>query len=172
MEILYNGKKYRNIYFKWVDEDFIAVPASLQRELDAHFYKDIDVHGMKKEEAVELADSLKKAESFEAAAQIYEKLCETLGYKESRYIYPKLCSCYRGMHASHKVIDLMKSIKTKHGARAISPVLLTSAAAAYCDIGDLESAKICADKAYALNDGRATYELTLVYRRLNKLSRE
>ena len=52
----------------------------------------------------------------------------------------------------------------------LSPALLTSLSAAYCDVGNYEMARKCANKAYAIQGGSLNYsnELSLVYKRIKK----
>ena len=52
----------------------------------------------------------------------------------------------------------------------ITPALLTSAAAAYCDLGDYDRAKKCCDRAFAQLNGKRNGELSAVYGRIKKES--
>ena len=54
------------------------------------------------------------------------------------------------------------------GEPRASHVFLVSVAAAYCDIGDYDSAKKCCNKAYAKLNGQHNDELSLVYKRIQK----
>ena len=56
----------------------------------------------------------------------------------------------------------------------LSVPLLTSLAAAYCDVGNYELAKKCADRAYAIQGGSQNYqsELSLVYARIRKETKD
>ena len=59
-------------------------------------------------------------------------------------------------------------------ASCLSVPLLTSLAAAYCDVGNYELAKKCANKAYAIQGGGKNYqtELSLVFQRIKKETKD
>ncbi|MBQ8426407.1 MAG: hypothetical protein IJX16_01450, partial [Clostridia bacterium] len=76
---------------------------------------------------------------------------------------------HRALNQPQKAIDFW--MENKHiFSSCLSVPLLTSLAAAYCDIGNYALAKKCADKAYAIQGGGLNYktELSLVYRRIKK----
>ncbi len=54
----------------------------------------------------------------------------------------------------------------------MSPTLLTSIAAAYCDIGDVEEARRMANSARAMQGGNSSKELISVYARIKSLEKE
>ena len=84
-------------------------------------------------------------------------------------VFPILTSCYRNLGQPQKAIDFWMTHKYTYG-KHLSVPLLTSLAAAYCDVEDFVKAKYCADKAYALQGGAQVgqTELSLVYARINK----
>lgn len=79
-------------------------------------------------------------------------------------------SCYRRMGQSQKAIDFWMNNKSIFQEFTESVALLTSLAAAYCDVKDYKKAKYCADRAYAAQGGGQGYknELALVYLRIKK----
>ncbi len=60
----------------------------------------------------------------------------------------------------------MEWAKKKFGNAIISPALLTSVAAAFCDIDEYEKkAKKHCDRAFAMTNGKGAGELSSVYQR-------
>ena len=88
------------------------------------------------------------------------------------YILPRITSCYRKSGRPQKAIDILTYASKTFGRSMITPVLLTSAAAAYCDIEDYERAKRCCDRAYAESNGMHSDELSLVYKRIKRATGE
>ena len=68
-----------------------------------------------------------------------------------------------------KVIDLFSETKRKYGTDFITPVLLTSVAAAYCDLKEYENALRCCKWAYK-KFGGFNPNLSNVYTRIKKES--
>ena len=56
----------------------------------------------------------------------------------------------------------------KYGDSILSSVVLTSVAAAYCDIDNFEMAKKCCDRARAMSGSKTSEELHMVYQRLKQ----
>ena len=86
-----------------------------------------------------------------------------------KVVFPIITSCYRALNQPQKAIDFWMENK-KIFSTCLSVPLLTSLAAAYCDVGDYVLAKKCADRAYAIQGGSLNYqsELSLVYGRIKK----
>ena len=69
-----------------------------------------------------------------------------------------------------KVVDLFAAIKRKYGEDFITPVMLTSVAAAYCDLHEYEKAMRCCKWAYKKYGGRIDPNLKVVFERIKKES--
>ena len=69
-----------------------------------------------------------------------------------------------------KVIELFSSLKNRYGVDFITPVLLTSVAAAYCDLGEYDNALRCCKWAYRKFDGEFNSNLSGVWARIKKES--
>ena len=77
---------------------------------------------------------------------------------------PVETSLLRLAHTPQKAIELYEMQVAKFGKEVESPQLLTSIAAAYCDVRDYANAKRLCDRAYAW--GGHSYELSAVYGRM------
>ena len=177
----------------WVDSSQQIAPLVIQEELDKRYAKKLRVEGCSTRELLRQADEfkaiphkarltawrricttssvrycLKNNGSFALAAKFYKQAPEHADRRDRSFIYPRLTSCYRALGHATEVIKLMTYIKTHDGMDMITPVLLTSAAAAYCDLGQYENALKCAKRAYAMYNGRATEELHGVFGRIKK----
>ena len=67
-------------------------------------------------------------------------------------------------------IELFSFAKNKYGDQFITPVLLTSVAAAYCDLGEYENALRCCKWAYKRFDAQFDASLRNVFARIKKES--
>lgn len=168
-EIVYNGKKYTRIRGKWVDRNFMTVPVGLQSTLDTLFEEQRNLDDFTLDELIAEGDLYKGAESFHFAIKYYAiVLEETQDVNTYRKVLPRLTSCYRAQGQAAKAIELFDGLTRQYGGKLNSPALCTSIAAAYCDIKDYKKAKDCADKACAMNRGKASGELAAVYARIRK----
>ena len=165
--IIYNGQTYRRIKGKWVDKDNMVV-THLQRTLDNLYVKQQSMDRMTVDELIAEGDKYKEAGTINLAIRYYEAAMKTDIDAEHKYVLARLTSCYRAQGRANKAIELFELANERFGEKALSSPLCTSVAAAYCDIRDYESAKKYADKAYALNGGKASGELTSVYGRIRK----
>lgn len=160
-----NGKTYRRINGRWADSQNMIVHNLLQREINREFAKSIDLETLSTEDCIARADEFKQSDSAFLAVKFYEQAMKEADSKTVSYILPRMTSCYRMIGQPQKAIDLLAFVSSKYGNKLITPALLTSAAAAYCDLGDYIRAKICCDRAYA-SGGKGSEELSLVYKRI------
>jgi tetratricopeptide (TPR) repeat protein len=116
-------------------------------------------------ELVAEGDKLKESSSYASAISFYEKALEDCDEVTHKYILPRITSCYRKNNMPRKVIDLFTETKSKYGTSFITPVLLTSVAAAYCDLKEYENAMRCCKWAYKTY-GEFNHELSAVYGRI------
>lgn len=169
MEIIeYSGQTYYRYTNKWVDKNNMVVHQSLQFELNSLFAASLDLSGMNPWKLIEEGDKYKEDESYILAIRFYEEAIETCDAKTLKYILPRISSCYRKAKSPQKAINLFAETKSKYGVEMLTPVLLTTAAAAYCDMLEYEKAKICAEKAKKALRGEFSIELNLVETRIKK----
>lgn len=165
--IIFNDKEYTNYSGKWVDANYITAPLSLQNTLNYAYVKSLNPKVLSFFELVELADEFKTNGSMNLAIDFYLIALENADEKKVKYLLPKITSSYRAINRPDLVIDIISTTKKKFGTQLLSAALLTSAAAAYCDLGEYENGKKCCDYAFALSKGKSSSELTMVYKRIN-----
>lgn len=168
--LTYNKQKYIRYNNYWVDEHYEVAPLVLQDILDREFSATIDLSRYTVRELVRLADDFKGNESYHLAAKHYQEALSHASIEECRYIYPRVTSCLRRIGKAREAVRLLTFIKEKFGLSMITPVLLTSVAAAYCDLNEYDNALNCAKRAYAMLNGNASEELRLVFKRIQKLT--
>lgn len=82
-------------------------------------------------------------------------------------LYATLMSCLRGKGDPQGAIDTFKFFCNSNDSLFLTPLICTSAAAAYCDLKDYRNAVKLCDQAYYLQGGSTGFnELSLVYRRI------
>jgi tetratricopeptide (TPR) repeat protein len=135
----------------------------------------VDYCNMEEEQLVEHIKKLKNAEYFTECLNVIEYGLKRFNTSAHYYrtVFPMITSCYRSLNQPQKAIDFWMQHKQLF-ASCLSPALLTSLAAAYCDVGNFEMAKKCANKAYAIQGGSKNYatELSLVYKRIKKEAKD
>lgn len=161
------GKRYTRRSGKWVGADNMVVPEILQDKLNRAFYETIDLSKLTAEEIIREGDQFKSSASYGLAIRFYAYSLECAAFNDAAYILPRLTSCYRAQGRARDVIEMASMAKKRYGSRIFSPALLTSIAAAYCDLGEYDHARKCCDRAYAMAGGHAAGELSLVYKRID-----
>ena len=173
LEREYNGKTYYRNNSKWVDKDSLAVPLYLQHILNTLYYQETDTEQMSYNEAKDEGDKYKQSETFFLAVKYYEQaLKKAKTQRQISVLLPRITSCYRKNEQPRKVIELMSDMKLIYGEGIITEVLLTSVAAAYCDLGEPENAIRCCRWAYRVlksNENDKSIELSKVFIRANKM---
>lgn len=167
-EILYNGKIYKRYSKKWIDSHGIIVCETLQKELNNTYIKNINLSEMTVVDIIAEGDKFKESGSLTLAIKYYEEALPRSDEKTISHILPRLSSCYRKCHMPHKAIEIFSYAKNKYSSDLITPVLLTTAAAAYCDMHEYENALKCCKRAYAQNNGKNDENLKNVFRRIKK----
>lgn len=171
--IEYEGKTYYRNNSKWVDENHLIVPVYLQRILNTITYRDIDLSVMSYEGAKEEGDKCKKSETYTLAVKYYECALEKAdSFKRASVVLPRITSCYRKTNQPQKVVELLAKMKMLYGEEIINEALLTSVAAAYCDMGEPENAIKCCKWAYKVlktNTSESSIELANVFVRAKKM---
>lgn len=170
VELIFEGKRYIRRDEQWTDSSYIIVSETMQRKLNDAYARTIDLSELCYDELVSEADSFKESSSYLLAISYYEAAIRKATANDIKYILPRVTSCYRRSKQPQKAIKVFSEVKNQYGAGFFSPALLTSAAAAFCDMGEYEKAKKCCDRAFAMSGGRASGELHAVYSRIRKES--
>lgn len=167
--IEYNGIRYTRNSKKWTENGMI-VSEIMQDKLNRLFDEQLDYEQMDAEELIRVGDQYKASNSMGRAVKCYKAAFEKADLRQVESILPRLTSAYRIMNKPQAAIDLLTEASAKYGQKVISVALLTSAAAAYCDMGQYALARKACDRAYKQAGGRATDELAKVYKRIRKES--
>lgn len=166
----FEGRTYINEGGKWVTENYMVAPDSVQRELNNKQFE-VEFNACKKSgEYVDLGDRYKNAASEHLALRCYMKALERADADYTKFLLPRITSSLRKQGKAREAIDLCSELKKKYGSKIFGPVALTSIAAAYCDLGEYYNAKKCCKKAYTMSDGESSGELMGVYGRIKSES--
>ena len=153
------------------DASFLEVTKEQARAVLACHCKTIDYTTFDESKLLTYLRKLKNAELYDVCLEVVFCGLNTFSDSVSFYTasFPIITSCYRAKGQPQQAIDFWMQNK-KLFASCLSVPLLTSLAAAYCDVGNYELAKKCANRAYAIQGGSLNYstELSLVYRRIKK----
>lgn len=169
MDIIeFEGKRYTRRSEKWVDSRGFVVCESLQKDLNKEYVKNVDPANLSLKDCVDEGDKFKNSSSIGLALKFYEAAIERADSVTMAYILPRITSCYRKNGQPQKAIDILAYANKTFGQGMVTPTLLTSVAAAYCDLADFVRAKKCCDRAFAASNGKASDELSLVYGRIKK----
>ena len=164
----YNGSIYKRVGGKWVDKNYMVVPDILQHNLNTQYSRQLDYDNMSVERLIQLGADFKETQSLALAERCFRKAAEKATVSQIGRILPSLTSIYRQIGKPQSAIDLLTYASKKHGGSVISAALMTSAAAAYCDLKQYKLAKKACDRAFAIGGGKASGELTAVYGRIRK----
>jgi hypothetical protein len=169
----YEGKKYRRYDAKWVDESGMVVPVVLQNALNKLAFAEESLDEMDYATAKSEGDKFKKSESYLLAVRYYEvALSKATTRGQIASLLPRMTSCYRRIHRPQRVIELMSAAKEKYGEEIVTEILLTSVAAAYCDLDQPENAIRCCRWAYSVLRSKTeefSGELANVFQRAKKM---
>ncbi len=168
VKLVYGGKTYTRRCEKWVDSENLIVQKSLQMELNKEYAMILSSIDLSLEEYIAEGDIFKSSGSIGIALTFYEEAVKKADCKAMAYILPRMTSCYRKNGQPQKAIDILAYASNTFGKNMVTPTLLISVAAAYCDIEDYVRAKKCCDRAYCELNGKYSEELSLVYKRIKK----
>ena len=169
-QLIYEGRTYTRNNSKWVDRDCFVVNETLQRILNKLYEQTLDFSQYSLSDLITEGDKFKASYTYDTAIMFYEKAVEKCDEETLKYILPRITSCYRHEKRPKKAIELFSYAKSKYGEDFITPVLLTSVAAAYCDLKEYENALRCCRWAYKRFDGETDPNLRLVFMRIKKES--
>ena len=167
--IEYEGEVYYLMANKFVDSTYIAVEKNKGIALAKIYFDSVDMSKFNRDEFLDNVRLAKELESYSYA----KKACE-YGINKFYNDVPLIRSCLpiytsvcRSLNQPQQAIDFAREYI--HNNRYVSEGLLTSVAAAYCDMEDYTKAKKYADWAYAIQHGSVGFnELSLVYKRIEK----
>lgn len=166
--LVYKGKTYTRQREKWAEPSGMIACESIQADLNKEYAKQLDPARLSPDDCIAHGDKFKRSGSMGLALKFYEQAEKQADRETMAFLLPRLTSCYRETDQPQKAIDILSYASKNFGQDMLNPVLLTSVAAAYCDMGDYSRAKKCCDRAYAMSNGNASGELSLVYRRVKK----
>lgn len=171
-KIVFEGENYYYQNGVLYDSSYIEVSKECANRVLAEYFRRVDYKELCEKDLILLIIELKKAEVFQECLNIInygaEKFYDSFNY--FKVVFPIATSCYRRIGQSQKAIDFWMNNKSIFQQFASSVPLLTSLAAAYCDVGDYKRAKYCADRGYFTQGGGQGHknELALVYYRIRK----
>ena len=169
-----NGKTYYYNNGTWLDRSYIRVPLAEAEKLDRAFAVNESLVAKSPKELIELADGASIHDNYTSSEKALKAALETC--KANRDIYqiksilPRLTSIMRKQHHPQSAIQLFTEYNNRFGKTIWSTPLLTSIAAAYCDINNCALAKQFADRAFAFSGGTGSKELSNVYARIKNSS--
>ncbi len=157
------------------DDSFLEVPKIVSQKVLAKYYESIDYANYDESKLLEYLKQLKTSGFYDRCLTVIEfglnKFTDSFDYYKT--VFPIITSCYRALKQPQKAIDFWMENK-RIFVSCLSVPLLTSLAAAYCDVGNYDLAKKCADRAYAIQGGSKNYrtELSLVYQRIRNETKD
>lgn len=132
----FEGETYTGRNEKWVDSRGYVVCESLQKDLNAEYANMVNPDDLSLQDCIAEGDKFKNSSSIGLVLRFYENAVERADSATMAYILPRITSCYRKSGQPQKVIDMLVYANKVFGKQMVTPTLLTSVAAAYCDLGD------------------------------------
>lgn len=162
-----NDEEYVLVKGKWLDSHFIEAPISVATQLTNQVLQG-NIEEFSNEELEKFIMGFKEQglvpQALQVADALYERYLKAEDSFRLRWLMPIQSSLLRLSHTPHKAIEFYNLQVSKFGKTIESPQLLTSVAAAYCDVHDYAKAKQLCDRAFAW--GGHSYELASVYGRI------
>lgn len=163
-----------NVYFITktgvVDEHYCLLNDAEGLKVACAYYSSVPYHELSEDDLLDYVRQSAKAGAFKNALAAYEYGIKKYSlYSFGKSAMPTIAAGYRRVGQPEKAIEFAK--RYIRDSDLCSVPLLTSMAAAFCDVGDLDNAKKYCNLAYALQGGGPGYknELSLVYCRIEKL---
>lgn len=163
--ITFEGKEYVRRNQKWTENNII-VPDPLQKTLNKILAENMNPLETTAEELIINADKFKESGDYLSAAKQYMEALVRSNRNQYASILPRLSSCYRKLGQPEKALVLEEEAVSIYGNKILNHAMLTSIAAAYCDLKKWDDARKYANRAYAVSEGRADVELMNVYSRI------
>lgn len=171
-----DGEKYYLIKRKIYDSSFIELDAVQMAKIAPRIFREVfPTEQLGWPETLEYIKAAKACEQYglgiEACLLGLQKFGQFSDFVNE--MLPILTSMYRLTGQPRRAIDEAERYVAYYGVQYTAP-LLTSVAAAYCDLGDYENAKKFAGRAYAKQGGNIgeENELSLVYKRIQRLTED
>ena len=168
IQITLNDEQYMLVKGKWLDSHFIEVPLNVAIQLTEQMLNDNDASEFSNEDLEKFLMGFKEqgltAQALRILDVLYDRYVKAEDTYRLRWLMPIETSLLRLSHTPQRAIEFYTSQLAKFGKTVESPQLLTSIAAAYCDVHDYVTAKKLCDRAYAW--GGSSYELSAVYGRI------
>lgn len=164
--IEFEGKRYTRRNSKWLDDNNKIVCKMMQDRLNKIHSESLDFSEMSVQSAIQNGDKYKQSSTYGLAIKCYEYALPKANWNNTAYILPRLSSCYRKQKMPWKAVGLLVFAEEYYGEEMITEVFLTSIAAAYCDLGEFDKAKLCCNKAFKLSGCVCSDELQAVYDRI------
>ena len=152
------------------DSHFIAVSADVAVKVIGAYFETIDYKNMSENELVDFVRNIYKLKTYYLCDRVFKYGFGKFGkYDFGRKLASTMTSVYRNVGQPEKAIEFAKDYLGEDDFYSIP--LLTSLAAAYCDINEPLTAKKYCDEAYSLQGGGVGYinELSLVYKRIEAM---
>ena len=169
-EIELDGEIYYENKGKYYNSSFLEVESETKNLLVRMVLWSVDYKSMGQNELVKFIYKIKETEEFNLCIDICLFGLGKFGNDEFfvAKILPIVTSTYRNLNKPENAINIAKEQRKKFKCESVA--LYTSIAAAYCDIGEFETALKFANAGYALQGGGMGYknELSLVYKRIEK----
>ncbi len=171
--IIYNNETYYFCNGAIYDSSYVAIPLDEAKPILDKYYSEIDFGALNSEEYIKVLNGLKSSGAYQKCIDLILKGFD--GIDESNFFrcaIPMLTSCYRLLNEPQKAVDFWEKVHSIYYCYR-STALYTSLGAAYCDIGDIQTARKCANIANAISNHSRTdqEELKYLYARIKRMSR-
>ena len=163
-----DGEEYIFKNGKWLTSSFMIPPLAIVNKLNKMMQSSGNIEKMRMDELLEVVDNSRERENYRLAEQALERAMTIAKEDEIKIILPRLTSNYRKQGKPQEAIDVSEKYLSQYGTMLYSPMLFTSIAAAYCDLGDFVNARLNANRARSLSGSQSSVELISVYSRINK----
>lgn len=167
-EYILDGEKYYFSGKRWTDSNGLAVPSSMLGRLNLFLINDDAIFSASDSELLQYAANVKEGENYSLAIRAMEILLDRANADVVKSVLPRLTSCYRKVGRIEDAIGLAEGYIANRAVNVATDALFTSLGAAYCDIGEYDKARDCANRAYAMSAGNASVELSNLYGRIDK----
>lgn len=169
IRVTLNDEEYLLVKGKWLDSHFLEAPLNVAAQLTEQVLSD-NTDNFSDEELEKFIMGFKDqgltTQALHIANVLYGRYDSAADMRKLRWLLPVETSLLRLAHTPQKAVDFYTAQIAKFGNEVNSPQVLTSVAAAYCDLGDYAKAKQLCDRAFSW--GGWSYELSAVYERIKR----
>lgn len=153
-----DGKTYYLMNGKWVNSQFTTVSKEEMYKLNSIRIKNIYFDNIETSELIKIAQEMKDSEDYIFSKKLFDTLFERCSDKEVvRSILSRYTSILRNLEQPEKAIEVAEKYISLYGKYVYTPVLFTSLAGAYCDIGDYVEARKKANVAKAMSGEKCKF---------------